>query len=204
MIPPEIRKHVGNQILSVIRTAGGVDELTASKIGKSLQASGCLKAISTHQLTVMMVDALLKFRAATRHYGKNRIHLRRDMNRDTPFPLNLDQITNFTKLRMFALAVHADRGRTNSGIWLITQRGLDFLDGKVSIPQKVYSFQGHPVNLGPIPGEKRVHILEYKAKLPDMERYLVKTEPAPPAPVSITSKLFTTESKVERPENRII
>jgi hypothetical protein len=189
MIPEPIRRQVGEEIHRVMMTArltGTTKEANANQLIRVL--TPYFKTISTHSMTKMYVDALLKFRAAVRYYGRNRIHLRKDLNQFSDFPLSFDQITNFAKLRMFGLAVHADKGNARSGWWLLTSRGADFLNGAISIPKKVYTFRGHPLHAD-IPGEKRVHILEYKQELPDFERYYDYVPPTPKKPVDQTETL---------------
>jgi hypothetical protein len=117
-------------------------EDNARRIVKALTPH--LKTFSEHNLTALYVDALLKFRAAVRFYRRNKIHLRKDMNQFSPFPLSFDQVTNFSKLRMFGLAVHADTN-PRSGFWLLTEGGGRFLRGEIAIPRKVYTYNGHPV-----------------------------------------------------------
>lgn len=194
MIPEPIRKQVGEEIHRVMMSAkltGATKEQNAWQLIRVLRPY--LKTISAHSMTAMYVDALLKFRAAVRHYGRNSIHLRKDMNQFSPFPLSFDQITNFAKLRMFGLAVHADKENPRSGLWLLTSRGTQFLNGEIAIQKKVYTFQGHPRH-AEIPGEKRVHILEYKRELPEFETYYDYAPPKPPPPQDRTAKLpiFTT------------
>jgi hypothetical protein len=189
MIPEPIRRQVGEEIhrtMMAARLTGATREENARQLIRVL--TPYFKTISTHSMTKLYVDALLKFRAAVRHYGRNSIHLRKDMNQFSPFPLTFDQITNFSKLRMFGLAVHADKQNPRSGLWLLTSRGNDFLNGKIAIAKKVYTFRGHPVH-AEIPGEKRVHILEYKRELPEFETYYDYVPPAPKKPTDRTEKL---------------
>ncbi|HSY52433.1 MAG TPA: hypothetical protein VLC46_26770 [Thermoanaerobaculia bacterium] len=194
MIPEPFRKQVGEEIHQVMMTArltGTTKDANAWQLIRVLQPY--LKTISAHSMTALYVDALLKFRAAVRHYGRNSIHLRKDLNRESPFPLSFDQVTNFAKLRMFGLAVHANKENSRSGLWLLTARGNDFLNGTIAIPKMVYTFRGHPLHAD-LPGEKRVHILEYKRELPEFETYYDYVPPRPTKPVDRTEKLpiFTT------------
>jgi hypothetical protein len=141
--------------------------------------------LSRHSLSTMYVEALFKLRAAVRHYGRNSIHLRKDMPAGSPFGLTFDQVTNFGKLRYFGLAVHADDQNPRSGLWKITERAGAFLRGEIAIPRKVFTFRGHPV---PSPESvKPVHILEYRKELPSFETFYDFT-PAPSKPQ--TAQLF--------------
>lgn len=127
--------------------------------------------LTGHSLAALYVEALFKLRAAVRHYDRNSIHLRDDMRAaGCPFQLSDDQWTNFGKLRYFGLAHHADRENPRSGSWLLTDRGAAFLQGKIAVPRKVFTFRGHPVEVPPEPA-KPVHILEYRKELPSFETY---------------------------------
>ena len=92
------------------------------------------------------------------------------VNQFSPFPLSFDQVTNFAKLRMFGLAVHADKENSRPGWRLLTSRGNQFLNREIAIPRKVYTCRGHPLHAD-IPDKKPVHILEYKRELPEFETY---------------------------------
>ncbi len=192
MIPPQIAKQIGEELLQVALSARITATTREDKMRQLLKAlTPYFKTPSAHSLTAMYVEALLKFRAAVRFYGRNRIHLRGDMGAKSPFPLSFDQITNFAKLRMFGLAVHADKQNPRSGYWLLTDRGADFLNGKVAIPRKVYTYRGHPYHpKEPIPGEKLVHILEYKNELPQFETYRDFTPPVHVERAAETLKMF--------------
>ena len=175
MIPEAVRKQVGRQLIQNLMATAHLDEETARRAAKALQPY--LKTISTHSLSAITVEALMKLRAAVRYYGRNRIHLRKDMGKDTPFPLSFDQVTNFAKLRTFGLAVHADKTNPRSGWWLLTDRGNKFLAGELRIESKVYTFLGHPVHAEGAPAEKLVSINDYRDQLPKFETYQDFTAP---------------------------
>jgi len=178
MIPKEVQHHVGREVLNVILTAkltGSTKEENARQLLKTL--SPYMKTISQHSLTTLYVDALFKLRQAVRHYGRNKIHLRKDMGKDSPFPLSFDQLTNFSKLRMFGLAVHADPKNPRGGYWLLTSRGSQFLRGETSVPRQVYTFRGHPVPVQP-ENSLMVRIEDYQKELPQIETFTnEKAEP---------------------------
>lgn len=192
MIPPPILKQIGDELLAAAMAAPISGETKEQKMRSLLKAlRPYFKTVSTHSLTAMYVEALLKFRAAVRFYGRNKIHLRGDMGTTSPFPLSFDQVTNFSKLRMFGLAVHADKTNSRSGLWLLTERGNDFLNGKIVIPRKVYTFQGHPIHPKElIPGQRLVHIKEYKQELPSFETYYDFVPPPRVSTPAQTIKLF--------------
>ncbi len=144
-------------------------------------------ALKVHRLTALHVECLFKLRAAVRHYNRNSIHLRNDMRAEgCPFRLSDDSWTNFAALRYFGLAHHAEKDSPRSGKWLLTERGGAFLQGKIAVPRKVFTFRGHPVD-SPEP-VKPVHILEYRKELPSFETYY-DFKPALSAPAR-TARLF--------------
>lgn len=144
---------------------------------------------TSHSLTALYVEALFKLRAAIRYHGRNSIHLRDDMRPEgCPFRLSDDAWTNFGKLRYFGLAHHADRDNPRSGKWLLTDRGAAFLRGEISIPRKVFTFRGHPVD--PPEPVKPVHILEYRRELRSFETYY-DFSPTPAQSKPQTAPLFT-------------
>lgn len=145
-------------------------------------------SVKAHRLTALHVECLFKLRAAVRHYGRNSIHLRGDMRAEgCPFRLSDDSWTNFSALRYFGLAHHADRENPRSGKWLLTDRGGKFLQGEIAVPRKVFTFRGRLVEVPPEP-VKLVHILEYRKELPSFETYYDFT-PALSKPAQ-TAQLF--------------
>jgi len=97
-------------------------------------------------ITAKHARTLYKLLLAVRYYGRNRIHIRREMfaAAGQPFCLTLDEHNNMTFLRYSGLAVHADRGNKRSGYWLLTRRGAEFLRGYLAIPKEVEVLDGHP------------------------------------------------------------
>ena len=77
------------------------------------------------------IKLLNKLHLAVKHYGRNSIHLQEDMN------LTKNEYNNFQKLRYNGLIAHASR----SGNWLITRRGAQFLQQKISLPKGVLIFR---------------------------------------------------------------
>jgi len=64
-------------------------------------------------------------------------------------PINLKELAltrnqwdNFQKLRYWGLVVQSSSGKLKSGIWAITQTGMDFLRGKVSRSKSVWTYRG--------------------------------------------------------------
>jgi len=69
-----------------------------------------------YRLSPGHVRALVKLHQAILHYGRNSIHIRNEMADTTaPFALTKDEWTNFSYLRHFGLAHHADRENPRSG-----------------------------------------------------------------------------------------
>lgn len=79
----------------------------------------------TESLNRGLVETLEKILHAVVMSGRNDVHLQKDMN------LSKNQYNNTQKLRYFGLIAKVKvAGQTNSGRWLITHRGAEFLKGK--------------------------------------------------------------------------
>lgn len=85
-------------------------------------------------VTPILVKMLVKFRMAVLDKGENKVHLLKDMD-GKDYELTKHEWNNFTRLRFHALAVKV---KDESGYWLMTKRGADFLNGKVEIPREVW------------------------------------------------------------------
>jgi len=188
MLPLPIRKQIGDQLvramLAVKTDPARSREDNARTVLKALMPY--LKKPAAHSLSQIHVSALFKLREAVRHYGRNSIHIRKEMYdaKGSPFQLATDEWSNFTKLRYFGLAVHADQDKTRSGYWTLTKRGGAFLRGEERVAKQVYTHLGHPI----AHSEETVHILEYRQQLPAFETYY---DFAPrPSSVAETQKLF--------------
>jgi len=96
-------------------------------------------------LTKKHCAALYKLLLAVRHYGRNCIHIRKEIVdvEGAPFQLTKDQWTNFTKLRYHALAAKV---KGKPGYWLFTRRAGRFLRGEIAVPKEVAVLKGHPMN----------------------------------------------------------
>lgn len=55
---------------------------------------------------------------------------------------------NFQKLRYFDLVEKVGDPEGKGGTWRVTQRGLDFLSGKITIPQSAWTFRADRVRYG--------------------------------------------------------
>lgn len=109
------------------------------------------------------VSALAKLRHAVFHYQRNRIHIRKEMfATGSPFDLTFDELTNFSYLRFFGLAVHADEENRKSGYWLITARGGQFLRGEIAIQDTTIARAGHPI----AHEGKAVWVRDFRSKIP--------------------------------------
>lgn len=190
MIPAPIRKQIGENLVRTM-LAVPVDRTKTrdENARRVLQAlMPYLKKPAAHSLTKMHVSALFKFREAVRHYGRNRIHIRQEMydvKGECPFRLTYDELNNWTKLRYFALAVHADRDATRSGYWTMTKLAGSFLRGEEKVAKQVYTYNSHPV----AHSDETVNILEYRQQLPSFESYYDFAPRTSSAPE--TQKLFT-------------
>lgn len=96
----------------------------------------CGQKIREYRVTItpMMVRTLVKFRMAVMSKGKNEVHILDDM-KDKDFELTRHEWNNFSRLRFHALVAKV---KDESGYWLMTKRGADFLNGKVEIPKSVW------------------------------------------------------------------
>lgn len=89
-----------------------------------------------HKLTPILVHALVKFKQAVIDKGENHIHLLNDL-KGKPYELTRHEWNNFTKLRFHGLAVKSEQ----SGYWLLTKRGNQFLLGNLEVPSEVLTFR---------------------------------------------------------------
>jgi len=136
-----------------------------------------IKPPSKYRLNSGHVSALFKLREAVRYYNRNKVHIRREMGPGTPFELSRDEWTNFSYLRFFGLAVHADPENPRGGYWLLTSRGADFLNGKIVVPRIVFGKNGHPVSHS----NEVVHVDDFRNRIPKefYERREFTGEPQP-------------------------
>lgn len=120
-------------------------------------------------LTPMMIHALVKFRQAVMEKGENSVHLLNDM-KGKPFELTRHEWNNFTRQRFLALAV---KDKNNSGHWILTRRGAEFLNGLTAVPKYVLVLRNRIVERSPelvyvkdimkadIPYMENIHDIEY-------------------------------------------
>lgn len=87
-----------------------------------------------HSLTSGLVGDLIKAIEFVRGNNKNSFHLQKDLQ------LTKSQYNNFQKLRFHAL-VAKDKEYKESGYWLITKRGGQFLRGEIEVPKRVQTFR---------------------------------------------------------------
>src|SRR5260221_7753494 len=85
----------------------------------------------------------------------NDVHLRRDMMQKQPWALSLDEWTNFHRLKAHGLVIQPKRGH-----WQITNKGVEFLRGKMRIPKWVKTFRGKRIDTAP----SFVGVADFKGK----------------------------------------
>jgi hypothetical protein len=127
---------------------------------------GASRKATWYKLQPGHLRALVKFHRAILHYGRNRIHIRKEMydvTGDCPFRLTLDELTNFSFLRTFALVHHADLN-PRSGYWLMTELGARFLKGEKVVHTRKLISNGQIIERDQA---SLKHIGEFKGKLPD-------------------------------------
>jgi hypothetical protein len=133
-------------------------------------------------LSSVQVRALVKFRQAVRHYGRNRIHLKREMfDTNLPFKLTLSEHNNFAGMRPFGLVHHGDPENPKSGEWLLTTNGAAWLRGeKLVLRRRRVGADGHVVEKD---SKSAVHITEYKKGIPGFDQFYetIRTEEPLPA-----------------------
>ncbi len=95
-----------------------------------------------HKLTPLLVNGLIKMKQKIINKNENRIHLQNDLN------LSKTEYNNFQKLRFHGLIAHCkdSNGIRESGYWLLTKRGNEFLNGSLAIPSRVRTFRNHVVD----------------------------------------------------------
>jgi hypothetical protein len=84
-----------------------------------------------HRLSPGIVQALIKFRRAVHENGRNSLHLYNDLKGENQ--LTTVEQMNWTKLRFHGLVAKAQEERH----WLLTHRGVEFLNGELRIPKRV-------------------------------------------------------------------
>jgi len=123
---------------------------------RCLHCGANLKAF-WHNLNPGLVSVLIKCIQFVHEHNKNEFHLQNDLR------LNVNEFSNFTKLRFHALVAKVDG---KQGYWLITARGGQFLRGEIAVPQRVKTFrnrvQEHSTEL--------IHIDQLKGKVPEFQR----------------------------------
>lgn len=118
-----------------------------------------------HRVTPLLVDALVKFRAAVVSKNENCVHLVHDMN-DTPNELTHNERNNFTKLRFHGLVTkYKEDGDHKAGYWLITKRGALFLNGRLDIPYRVQTWRNKVVDHS----ERKIFVREVRSDVPYVE-----------------------------------
>lgn len=59
--------------------------------------------------------------------------------------MTLPQQTNFQKLRYWGLVQKSDPSNLKGGEWVLTHKGHDFINGKISIQKFVWTYRGKTV-----------------------------------------------------------
>lgn len=108
-----------------------------------------------HSMTPMLAIVLAKFYAAILAKGQNYLHISKEIN------LSKTEYNNFQKLRYHDLINQTK----NAGYWSITQKGVDLLKGRTTIPYKVQTFRGSPIKSS----TKQVNITDILVSNPYLE-----------------------------------
>lgn len=99
------------------------------------------------RLTPGICRTLVKFWMKVVEKRVNQVHLQRDLE------LDKNAYNNFQKLRYFGLVAKV---KEQSGYWLITRRGAQFVHGKQRVNRQVRIFDNHIVERS----EETISILE--------------------------------------------
>lgn len=96
------------------------------------EACGAKVVEYRHRLNAPLVNALGKLYLAGGEAHKNDLRL------------TTTQYGNFQKLRYWFLVemVRDEDGHVYSGVWRLTERGQDFVEGRITIPETVWTFRG--------------------------------------------------------------
>ena len=121
-----------------------------------------------HTLTPGLVSALSKLLRAVQYYGRNEIHLHKEMKaaRGAPFQLTDHEWGNFSKLRFHALAFKVNG---KPGYWGITRRGGQFLKGEISVPLRVKTFRNRVLDGEQGHSGELVHVAAFRGQVPRFE-----------------------------------
>lgn len=91
------------------------------------------------------VGALIIMRRAIGQLQRNDIHIAQDIE------LTYSERANFSTLRQHGLVAHIkDDGARQSGRWLLTKRGAQFLRGEIAIPQRVAVMNNRVIDHDPV------------------------------------------------------
>ena len=125
----------------------------------------CGQKIREYRVTItpMMIKTLVKFRMAVTDKGVNEVHILNDM-KDKDYELTRHEWNNFSRLRFHALVAKVEN---ESGYWLITKRGADFLNGKIEIPKSVWVNNNKVVDHDDI----LVNVKDIAGSLPYLEKF---------------------------------
>ncbi len=153
----------------LLATSGGtpteraLQDLIAALLRQALE--GKSTKATWYRLTPAHVRALVKFHQAILYYGRNRIHIRKEMADTTaPFALTKDQWTNFSFLRTFGLVAHYDPENPRGGEWKMTELGAKFLKGKSVVHTRKLILNGRIIERD----EKSLkHVNEFRGKVPE-------------------------------------
>lgn len=90
-----------------------------------------------HRLSKGLVQTLVKFKMAVIEKQENKIHVPKEV------VLTKNEYNNFQKLRYHALVAKSRnaKGDHDSGYWVLTRRGNEFLKGLITVPEKVQTFR---------------------------------------------------------------
>ena len=91
-----------------------------------------------HRVSKGLAESLMLFKRAVIEFDRNKIHLMKDLK------LSNNQFGNFNKLRysgLIAKYINPETKKHESGYWLLTRRGNQFVKNELQIPNSVQTFR---------------------------------------------------------------
>lgn len=111
-------------------------------ISESEHCPHCGAGMKIHKqsLSLGLVNTFITFCRAVKGRMSTSLHLQDDVG------LDKNQYNNFQKLKYFGL-VEKDPNRT--GNWIVTEKGIGFVSGRVTVPAVVKTFRNKVIEKGP-------------------------------------------------------
>jgi hypothetical protein len=145
---PRVGSYVGDESSATFAPYFDVDAYEDYyTVGKKRFCEHCHGSLmkSSHGVSKMLDGALRKTAIVAKHTPLNYVHRHELCVAFGLIGFGTSQMSNFYKLQYFGLV--AKLNGNWSGEWCITQRGLDYLCGKVTIHKRIDTFRGYVTNV---------------------------------------------------------